>query len=500
MEIVKRKLKDFFKINNSYKIAKYTFLAVLIIGILAYHKVFYCIVANPDGLQEGYKIYHNANWASSGCGRWLIRYYNLLHFNRVIPGLVTIECILFNYLTSVVVIKVLKIDKISNAIISSLFLLVTPTCISQLSYTSVASVYSFSMFLSSLYVYFNIKNNKYGYIIGTLCLAICLGGYQPYIGFASCLMVMYIIKTIIDRQFHYKNVLRYLSSGVFGVILYYLIYKIDLLIYHLTSEYRMNEFSIIDTISSIPNRMIQMYKDYFNLFLDGILYRNYLYIVLFIIGFIVLIYAFIKISNKVVFIVLVLLIPIASNVIGIIIPFYEIKIIMIQQSFLIVPFLLSISEKRLNILLMIISCLISATYIYSANMTYKSYDSSYRKINDEMTKVMEEVRKLDDYIENETKIIIGGFVSYDKDDSYKNSIDIPENVAFWMDIDGAINGRYAYFTNMLKVNPQEINIDEYYYIIGLEDYYLMPCWPNNGSVKMIDGYVIVKFSDNPPIS
>jgi len=42
------------------------------------------------------------------------------------------------------------------------------------------------------------------------------------------------------------------------------------------------------------------------------------------------------------------------------------------------------------------------------------------------------------------------------------------------------------------VNPKRIDSTEYLHVISTEEYAEMPAWPKEGSVRMIDGYAVIK--------
>lgn len=48
------------------------------------------------------------------------------------------------------------------------------------------------------------------------------------------------------------------------------------------------------------------------------------------------------------------------------------------------------------------------------------------------------------------------------------------------------------------VYAQDISDEEYLNVVNSDAYAKMPLWPEAGSVDMIDGYAVIKFSDEPP--
>ena len=58
--------------------------------------------------------------------------------------------------------------------------------------------------------------------------------------------------------------------------------------------------------------------------------------------------------------------------------------------------------------------------------------------------------------------------------------------------------RYRYFLDYFGVYAQDISDEEYLNVVNSDAYARMPLWPEAGSVDMIDGYAVIKFSDEPP--
>ena len=143
------------------------------------------------------------------------------------------------------------------------------------------------------------------------------------------------------------------------------------------------------------------------------------------------------------------------------------------------------------------------TYILAANATYKCYQLSYDHINSQMQIVVARVYDLDDYVKDETPILIAGFPS---DATLRNNLAIYQygenlcvNPTFWTDMHGATQNRYLYFLNYFGIDAQRFSDDEYAAIINTPQFSEMPVWPEKGSVAMIDGFAVVKFTEEPPM-
>ena len=143
------------------------------------------------------------------------------------------------------------------------------------------------------------------------------------------------------------------------------------------------------------------------------------------------------------------------------------------------------------------------TYILAANATYKCYQLSYDYINSQMQIAVTRVYDLDDYVKDQSPILIAGFPS---DETLRNNLGIYQygenlcvNPAFWTDMHGATQNRYLYFLNYFGIDAQRFSDDEYAAIVNTSQFAEMPVWPEKGSVAMIDGFAVVKFTEEPPM-
>lgn len=511
----KNKIIDFFKINDSYKIAKYTFLFAIVISICTYGITCFVNAVNPDTTIEGFYYFSRADWTSRGCGRWFIRYYNMFHLNVVSPVLSLVEYTIFNWLTSLIVIKLLNIRKNTYSLLTTLILFVTPTIISQMTYTHVVGVYSFSCLLASLFVYFSFKKGIKNSILAIICLTVSIGAYQSYLGFAAVLTVMLLIKQLISNieiEDVFKQLLRSAILASVSMILYYVLFKLDLIIYGLEPIERVSNFNLVDIFSKFNISFIDTYKAYFHYFSDGILKRDYLYIldgIVFVLTLLIVLFKIIKEKEYIrllVVLVFIALIPVASNIIDLIAPDNGISLLMAQQNWLIFPFILSLLEiinvkffNYVKICFSLVLVLLSWTYIISANATYRCYDLSHKYIYNQMSNVVDRIYEFDEYELNRTPIIIVGCPDEqelrDNNMIYRYAIGLNKNVAFWDGETTTLYGRKSYFMNMFGIDAKDIELEDYNNITYSEEFKEMESWPSKHSIRIINNCVVVKFSN-----
>ena len=103
---------------------------------------------------------------------------------------------------------------------------------------------------------------------------------------------------------------------------------------------------------------------------------------------------------------------------------------------------------------------------------------------------------------NETHIVMGGSFPYDTlQQQYPKIFRFAEQEGgpvFWPNLYGMTNCRYYFFWDFLGVNAGYISDDEYLSAIRSDTYKSMPCWPAEGSVRMINGDVVIKLWEGAP--
>lgn len=513
-------VKDALSINNSFKLSVRALVATLISGFLAHYLLIINGYTNPDGICEGLTYYKGGDWALAGCGRWFIRYINELTCNMVIPlYVVAVYCICV--WLSVVLLSKLWGMASSSVITLSVVLIATPVITDQLTYTYTALAYAFSCLLSIVCVYCIFKFGGFRGTIGAL-LSVCLimGLYQSYVGMVAVLILMTIVMELIDGQqakVIFLQIGQCVIASLGGCFISTKILEWDLERRGLdNSGTRVAEFSVTAIFESFQERFMYVYMKWSNFIKDTLMHRNVLYIAIIAITLAVILYCLYQLIRgkhyvrPLFIIVLVSLIPFASNIIGILIPYNGVSNLMQYQNIMIVAFMFAcLSRLKENNCYPIIQCggtivalVLAWTYILGANATYKCYELSYEHINSQMQIAVSRIYDLDEYMKDETPILMAGFPT---DETLRNNLDIyqyaniGQSIAFWHDMHGATQNRYLYFMDYFGIDAKRFSDDEYAEIINTEEFREMPIWPEKGSVAMINDFAVIKFTENPPM-
>lgn len=497
-----------------------SFLINLLICLLAFNSLIVAGTGNPDRVIEGYYFYTNADWHSSGCGRWMTRYLENSFANLVNPFLIVVFHCVCIFLASLVLMKLWNCRSRIIQVLTAAVMSITPAVIAQTGFLHVMAVYSLSDLLCIIFVYglFQKEHENAWSVLSAVLLAMVLGLYQSYIGMAALLVVLTLILQLVkgeDARNVWRSFLKAAVLALLGCVLYMGLEKVDLLIHHLSSNARMAQFSFSLIFSSLPSRIIYCIKAWINQFRDGMMGRKYLYVLLALILAIAAIKELIvlwkqgKKGNAISIVVLFLLIPLASNLIGIIIPYNDITRIMSYQTVLLAPFALVFLQdipfhsgkaaRTGRLLQQVIIMILTWTYVLSANATYQACSLSRNFIDKEMAMALERVYELPDYQRNSTRIVIGGFPQDDvirqNNGVYRYAIDLPDNVVFWEDDNGSLYSRKNYLLDEFGVNAGDLTSEEYWNLVDTEEYQDMPVWPAVGSVSMIGKDAVIKFQN-----
>ena len=549
--------------NISCKLSCKVLVSTIISALISYYFMIVDGYTCPDGICEGLTYYNNGDWALAGCGRWAIRYVNELTCNIVIPLYVVLMYCLCIWLSVVLLSKLWKLSD-GAVIILGAMMIATPTVAGQMGYPYTAVAYALACVTSVGAVYCMFRCRTIPGIIGsTLCVTLMMGLYQSYVGMIAVLVLMTIIYDMIRGE-DAKTILiafaKCVGTSILGCIISTIILNIDLSVRGLSSASRLAMFDVKEIFSAFPQRVPYVYEKYMNILKTPLMHRNLIYLAIIIVTMVALIIIGIGLIRekkwvRALFIVpMVLLIPMASNLIGILIPYNGVNSMMQYQSVMIVPFMFACVEyvrrmyvsahepggeigekvglngeieeqvdltlqegtttygvrdcakklvnKVMPVIALVLTAVLTWTYILAANATFQCYRLSYRHINNEMQMALQRVYQLDGYVKDATAIVMGGFpddtILRNSMDIYQYAENINSNPVFWEVMHGATANRYRYFLDYFGVYAQDISDEEYLNVVNSDAYARMPLWPEAGSVDMIDGYAVIKFSDEPP--
>lgn len=514
-------IKKRILINDSWNLSMRSLMITLVSGFLAYHLLIIHEFTNPDGICEGLTYYTNGDWALAGCGRWAIRYMNEMTCNIVMPLFVVVMYCVCVWLSIVLLSNLWKISD-SAVVVLSIIMIVPPAIAEQLTYTYTALAYAYSCVLSVLFVYLTFRcNKKVGIIGGTLCVAVMLGLYQSYVGMVAVIVFMTIILELMEDKKIKPLVINFVIcviSALLGCFFYNKIMEWDMERRGLdNSGTRVSQFNFTEIFEKLSERIEYVYFKYFTILRNNFMHRNVLYWIIVILIVSCLLVSICRLVKKkrylstICIVMLTTMIPLASNLVGVLVPYNGLDTYMQYQTIMLIPFLFACVQKckdykiyrivQAGAILFVV--ILAWTFILATNASYKCYELSYKHINSQMQMAVTRVYNLDDYVKDETPIIIAGFpndtVLRNNMDIYQYAENLHENPVFWIGMHGATQNRYLYFMNYFGIDAKQFSDDEYANIVSTPQFVEMPIWPEKGSVAMVDGFAVIKFTEEPPM-
>ncbi len=266
-------------------------------------------------------------------GRWLWRYLDKARFHLSPDPITSVFALTIFIVSIIIVMDVFEVrGKLRQIAISMLFLVSVSIC-TLLSYRYMSLTFAFAMLFSvaAFYALARFKNRYISAGVSALCIALCNGCYQAFTGIFCLLILLYIALCIgkekkTDRELAFFTI-KSAVSAILGSVLYYVLLKIELVRHGVTldSYNGASEYGIIGIITNLPSRFLTTYHDFYQYFhndyfrINVLSYFRWVYFALFVL---ILVLLFTRldeivktgIGKAVVYVVCILLTPVACNV------------------------------------------------------------------------------------------------------------------------------------------------------------------------------------------
>lgn len=505
---------------NKAKVAIGTF----IIGMLTHSFFLNNVLKNYDAtIINGYG-------AGVTSGRWLLDWAGG-HFSEVwgdynLPYFMGMLSILVLACTVVVICDLLNIQDWKYGICIGAIIMCFPSVTTTLLFTYTTLFDMIAILLAVLAAWLTEKK-KYGFLLGMLCMACSLGIYQAYLPILVTLLLLLGIQYVYGGEKDIRGVLfiagKYLGTIVGSLVLYYAILKWRL--WHtgnVLSGYRgIDKMGHFD--GGLGETLVSAYRDFFSVEY----YRNtgiaktcvsiiamYVSIVLIVVLAICIISSFIKKSRTVdqcntrivmIFILAVALalIPLAVNTIEVMCSQTDVSTLMaFTMVFVyIIPVVLLYWKQDLNgrikkVLSGVeagIIIIVSLNYGYQANGCYANMYYSNEQAQNYLNSVMAQVRMTEGFTADKEWVVIGKTF---KDPMYENPWNVPQFQYGGSEL-AMMNGyfRDMYVQQYLGMQINRASYEDTVAVKNMEEVKKMPCYPDYGSIKVVDDYVVIKIEE-----
>lgn len=452
-------------------------------------------------------------------GRWLLSIlgdlfgaieadYNL----PVVNGLLFIILIAFS---AGLFVSVMQIQNQKLAALIGILFIVFPSAFSTLVFRYTSVYYGIGIFLSVLAAWVLLRF-QYGWILSALCVAASMGIYQAYVPITIGIFVLLLLKqTITDNDFRklvYRS-LFYCLVLLLGLLMYFVFLNFGLKIYgtELSDYQGVNEMGKI-SLSRLPELswkamysvIMLPFKDYCGLAASRLIKISYLLIAcISAILFSFLIYQ--KKRKRIVLFsaLLCFIFPVSLNFIVIMCPDSWVYTLMVYSFVLIpcVPIILfenllpnegtkKIKTTILKRLLYFVTILLICGYAYQTNINYTALYYANRQVENYLNSMVVQVRSAEGFHTELEWAFLGEIEDplldcYWKYEMNIGGVEFTEYLLKRYSLDDWIHNYYGY--QLPTVDNERIAE-----LSTCDEVKRMPCWPDQGSIKVIGNTVVIK--------
>lgn len=503
-----------------------SFLTTFLIGFATHLFGFVNVIHNYDDIA----------WIPGGTGagvtsgRWFLTILDALFTKIGIAyNLPYVNAILFILLISVAVkymIRILDIKNPVSAILIGAVFVAFPAATSTLFFKYAAVLYGISILCAVMAVWC-VKRYKYGFIPAMFLIACSLGIYQAYVPITISLMVILSLKDNLAKDSETKQIikqgLKYIGTLILGIVAYYILLKICLMAYNaqLDTYQGIDKMGAIE-ITQLPGLIKRSFYEFFSIgFNDyrGIAQSPIIKLGILLLGCISvgLIIFILRVHRKkwdsiILTVFLCAVFPLAIDFIVIMCPTSNIYTLMVYSFALIftVPLVLleiieplqfsgklfSNCKKYIQKAVLLVTLVIFLSYAYLANLNYTQLYYTKQNTENYMSSLVLQVRMTEGFDTSMEWAFIGDdfqdpllYYSWEWVPRYGGNATSISLINF------DNYSRFSWIRNYFGYNipfADEERLAELEKDAKVMD---MPCFPNDGSVQVIDDVVVIKLEN-----
>lgn len=524
-------MKNILKLNGikiiSDKEKINIFLVTIISSMVLHFQLYALMITGPDTLINS--MYHQADIWEAMLLRFGLDFIQAIKGNIVSPILATLLSSIFLGITVVLVIDIFKIQNKYLKYLTSILFVVSPNISATLTFFYCSDAYILGMLLATLSVYIirRFENRKWPIFIGGLLLALAMGIYQTYLSVTMVLSVATLLIDLLNNKENKKvflNLSKYIIMGIVGICLFYVLSHITLLLKNLPiSSYSGANKIGLSSLLNLPKLLPESYQSFFNYyFTDEIIpntiwHTNILYILIFVIELFAIIYIVIKnkvykkLTNTILIVFGIVIIPMCIGIIEIIVPDVDIHILMACSMIYIFPLFFKVLEmlpkgkihRVLKYVVVVCSLLIAWNYTWQDNASYIAINTMQNQAINTATRIVNQIEELDEYNPQMPVLLLGGLENNKYFSRENTSIEakkifdrtwgfISEKSTIWW---GNLDSWRKIFYEYVGVNLNLVSEGECKEILESDEFKNMKYYPEKDGIKVINGTVVVKLSD-----
>lgn len=513
-DIIKR---VYCKISKEDKIA---FFSSFICGFFMHLYKITNYLPNHDSV---YSYYTDGNMLEYG--RWFLTIICRISSNFDLPWVCGLLTILYVSITAVFIVRLFNITNKVVIALCGAILVSYPAITDILFYEYIADGFTFAMLLSALAVYL-IRLEKatvWRLICSILLICLACATYQSYLSFALVLMICYYIWILLttkeETKVYAKWVIYQFICIILGVLLYYLGWKLCLILEKSepTSLYGIDTLGIsASTILGAFRKSIATLYYYFfeqNVFTKGFTTFGLFNLLFFLCFSMIIIVSIIKSKiwknkSRILLTILCLLVtPFAITIWLFASPELEYGVRMLQSVSLLFVFSIILCNQyvkcKLSDLYALFICVTVFYYGLSANVANYFLTMEYETVYSEAVELKSDIESLKKASgENTAVAIIGtrgeGPKGYNYLLSEEDHIDEIHVFAHTLEKSFLFDRKHisGFLSKVLYYDGRFIeDVEIENRLASTDEFKQMSCWPDEGSVQLIDDIIVIKLSD-----
>lgn len=476
------------------------FLAALLTGLAAHMFMFTNKLLNHDEIEA--LFYKGATVTS---GRWGLELSKLLLPNWSMPWIYGLLTLLLISVSVCVMLRVLGIRSRLSQILLAAAVVSFPSLTGTYCFMFTSAAYGIAFILAVLCVWLYERGGLRNAALAALSLVLCLSIYQAYIAITASLFVLLMIKSCLDAEKSVRQIILYgvkaLAMMAAALAVYF---AVTLLVFRFTGM-EFNSY-VIDNVNDKASLLGKVRMAYEN-FRDIFTFRNYslissecarlAHIVLLGVMLVGLVLAAggSRPFNWALLAVLVLLLPLSINCMYLLMSPQSIHTLVLY-SFVCLYFLVALILEKLEPwsgpfmkdIAALLMCVIIASNVYFANMTYLKMHLQYENANAFYVSLIAQIKETEGFDENSRVAIIGqqdnllySFPELGTDGLLGPSQDLVN-----------IYSRENFFRRYLGFDVPFASQEELDALSKTAEFEQMAEYPYYGSVKKIGDYIVVK--------
>lgn len=510
-------LRELFgRIPNHIRI---TFVSAFVLGILTHMYMLTNKLTNHDDLSV---LFGNDYGAASG--RWFLPFATRLCGGFSMPWLIGLFSLLCLAGAACFTVSLLRIRRPLGCVLTAAVLVSFPTVAATLTYMFTAGAYFLALLLAAFGAWAAVRFGWRGSALALPALVLSLGSYQSYLPVAVVLMVGAMLLETLDGERSFSALmgkgLRLVGTLAAAVAVYMLIVRITTAQTGLVDYMGLQEMGQLK-LAELPGLVKKSYTEYFSLFLKN--ERNFHFGFLpyafglsaagaLVLGVLVLVRRRLGPARTVLALVLAAVYPLAGGLIYVMVPNAPVHDLMTYGLCFILPVPLFMAEYAAEVFqdgtarlplaaagwLAALTVLLAAcSYMIVDNNAYLKIDVSMRQCEAYSTRLLARIEDCEGYRPGMDVVLVGSEIREAalSPTPQFNSVQL----IGVLDMGGfRTTYTYGYFLRYYCgfTDPVYLgNSAQGLAFAATEQVQAMPCYPQAGSVQVIDGSVVVKLNE-----